>query len=277
MPPRRYGLLLLAACCALALPGCGGASGVVADNAEGAYNNGMNAFAEGRYDRAIEYLRATLDFGRSGDWADEAQIYLARAYFETGQYLLAANEFDRFADLYPADPRTEEARLGEIQSYYRISPAYDLDQTDTDRAIVLIRTFMANYPNSVFTPDVVAILEELREKLARKQFEAGRLYERRELYEAAVFSYQSMLAQYPTSPYADDALLGALRAQVAFAENSVRARQAERFTEALALYDRLVELFPGSPLLREAEALYDRAHAGRQVAQAWEAQQAARQ
>jgi outer membrane protein assembly factor BamD len=274
---RRYGLVLLIALSAPVGSGCGGTGGVVADSAEEAYNTGMEAFTQGRYDRAIEYLTATLDFGRSGEWADEAQIYLARAYYETGQYLLAAAEFDRFGDLYPADPRTEEARLGEIQSYYRLSPSYDLDQTDTDRAIVLIRTFMANYPNSVFTADVVTMLEELREKLARKQYEAGRLYERRELFEAAVLTYDSMLEAYPTSPYADDALLGALRAQVAFAENSVRDRQAERYAEALALYDRMVELFPNSPLLPEAEALYDRAFAGHREAQAWEAAQAARQ
>lgn len=279
MPLRRRAFILLVAFAVLppVLVGCGGATGVVADSAEEAYHDGMDAFAEGRYDRAIEYLRATLDFGRTGEWADEAQIYLARAYFETEQYLLAAAEFDRFADLYPNDPRTEEARLGEIQAYYRLSPPYDLDQTDTDRAIALIRTFMANYPNSVFTDDVVAMLEELREKLARKQYEAGRLYERRELYEAAVLTYQSMLETYPTSPYADDALLGALRAQVAFAEHSIRERQAERFTEALALYDRFVELFPNSPLLSEAEALYDRAYTGHRQAEAWDSQQAARQ
>ena len=260
-----------------ALSGCGASSGVVADNAEEAYNKGMNAYAEGKYDRAIEYLRATLDFGRSGEWADEAQLYLARAYYETGQYLLAAAEFDRFGDLYPSDARTEEARLGEIQSYYHLSPPYDLDQTDTDRAVVLIRTFMANYPNSVFAQDVVAMLEELREKLARKGFESGQFYEGRGFYEAAVLTYQAMLESYPTSPYADDALLGALRAQIAFAEASVRDRQAERFADALALYDRFVELFPNSPLLHEAEALYDRAYAGRRRAEAWEAQQAARQ
>jgi outer membrane protein assembly factor BamD len=272
MPFRRRGLLLLA----LVLAACGGSGGVVANSGQEAYDKGMLAYESRRYDRAIEFFRAALDFGRSGEWADEAQIYLAKAYFETGQYLLAANEFDRFADLYPTDGRAEEARFGEIQSYVRLSPPYHLDQTDTERAIGLIRTFMASYPTSVFTADVVAVLEELREKLARKQYEAGRLYERRELYEAAALTYRSMLEQYPTSSYADDALLGALRAQVAFAEASVQARQAERFDEALALYGRMVELFPGSPLLPEAEALYDRAHRGHQGAEAWKAAQAAR-
>jgi outer membrane protein assembly factor BamD len=275
MPLRRYGLLaLLALPLAGGLAACGGAGGVVANSGQEAFDKGMLAYEARDYNRAIEFFRAALDFGRSGEWADEAQVYLAKAYYETGQYLLAANEFDRFGDLYPTDPRTEEARFGEIQSYAQLSPPYNLDQTDTERAITLIRTFMASYPQSVFTNDVVALLEQLREKLAQKQYEAGRLYERRELYEAAVLTYRSVLESYPTTSFADEALLGALRAQVAFAEASVQELREERFGEALAFYDRLVELFPGSPLLPEAEALYDRAFAGRQSAEAAAAQAA---
>ena len=108
------------------------------------------------------------------------------------------------------------------------------------------------------------MLEELREKLARKQFQTGRLYERRKLFEAAIISYEVVLGGYSTSPFADDALLGVLRAQVGFAANSIVARQADRYQAALDTYDRLLQLFPSSPLLTEAERYYDRAFTGRQ-------------
>jgi outer membrane protein assembly factor BamD len=111
-------------------------------------------------------------------------------------------------------------------------------------------------------------MDELREKLAQKRYEAARLYERRELFEAAVLTFRSVLEEFPASTWADDALLGALRAQTRYAEASVPARQAARFAEALTLYDRLVELFPRSPLLTEAQAFYDRAFAGRRAAEA---------
>ena len=241
---------------------------MIADDAAEAYQKGIEAFEQEKYVRASEYFRAVLDFGRSGEFADEAQLMLSKAYFESRQYLLAATEFGRFADLYPTDERTEEAEYGRIRSYYEVSPSYNLDQTDTDRAIAYIRLFMNRYPQSAYTDDVVTMLGALREKLARKQYEAGRLYERREQYEAAVLSYEAVLEQFTTSPFADDALLGKLRAQVTYAEASIRARQAERFQESLDTYNRLVELFPSSPLLREAEGLYDRAFNGLRAVQA---------
>ncbi len=261
---------------ALVLAGCTGTGGVVANSPEEAYNKGGQAYQEGKYDRAIEYYRAVLDFGRTNEWADEAQLYTGKAHFENGNYLLAATEFTRFIDLYPNDPRTEEVAYDRIRAYYELSPPYNLDQTDTDRALAYIRLFLSQYPTSLFTDDVVRMQAELREKLARKEFAAGELYERRGLFEAAILEYEQVLNEYPTSPLADDALLGVLRAQTAFAAASVRDRQAERYQAALDTYDRFVQLFPNSPLLREAEAQYDRAYTGLRAAQAPEAGQASR-
>ncbi|MCH8030450.1 MAG: outer membrane protein assembly factor BamD [Bacteroidetes bacterium] len=252
---------LLVAC--LAGSGCTGSAGASADSPEEAYQKGMQYFEQGKYDQAAEYLKVVFDFGRTNEFADEAQIYLAQAYFEDGQYLLAGIEFTRFIDLYSTDPRAEEAEVGRIRTYYEVSPEYNLDQTDSERAIAYIRLFMTRYPSSLFMDDIVAMLEELREKLARKQFQTGRLYERRKLFEAAIISYEEVLSEYSTSPFADDALLGVFRAQVGFAENSVLARQADRFQTALDTYDRMIQLFPSSPLLSEAERYYDRAFSGR--------------
>ena len=95
-----------------------------------------------------------------------------------------------------------------------------------------------------------------------KSYKGGKLYERRDLFEAAVMTFRAVLTDYATSEFADDALLGAVRAQNAYAENSVADKQADRFREALSLYDQLVTLFPTSSVLGEAETQYDRAYRG---------------
>ncbi|MDX1439949.1 MAG: outer membrane protein assembly factor BamD [Rubricoccaceae bacterium] len=246
---------------------CSGAGGIRVDDAQEAFDRGMLEYEEGNYLRASEYFRAVFDFGRSSDIADEAQIYLAKSLFEDEQYLLAASEFTRFVDLYPSDSRIEEIEYERIRCYYELSPEYHLDQSDAERAIAYIRLFMARYPSSVYLDDLQQMHDELNEKLARKKFAAGQLYERRELFEAAAISYEQLLAEHPTSPLADDALLGTLRAKVRFAEASVLDRQEERYQEALDAYDRLLQLFPSSPLLPEAELMYDRAYDGLQRVQ----------
>ncbi|HLA64869.1 MAG TPA: outer membrane protein assembly factor BamD [Rhodothermales bacterium] len=262
------GLLVLAAPPAVLLGGCTGGGIAAAETAQEAYDRGMADFQRRRYDTATEHFRAALDFGRGTPVARDAQLQLARAHNENREYLLAGQEFTRFIELYPDDARVQDTEYERLMSYYRLSPSYELDPTDTERAIQYIQLFLVRYPDGPHATEAQTMMEELREKLARKRYEAARLYERREMFEAAVMTYRSVLADFPTSPWTDEAMFGALRSQVRYAEVSVPMRQVERFSEGLALYDRLVELFPTSPYLTEAQVYYDRAYTGRRDAEA---------
>lgn len=256
--PLRSGLLALVV---VALGGCGGGP-TTFGSAQEAYDRGAEAAERGKHALAAEYLRAALDFGRTGELADDAQLALARAYAADRQYLLAGNEFTRFIEFYRTDPRVEQAAYERIQAYAALSPRYELDQTDTRQALSYIRIYLQQYPASSNVPAAESLAAELREKLARKEYQGGRLYERREYYEAAVIKYRGVLDEYPSSVYADEALLGALRAQTAYADGSIRDRQLSRYRSALDLYDQLTTLFPQSPVLVEAQELYDRAYRG---------------
>lgn len=274
----RFPLLLTAlAFAAGILAACSAPGSLSADSPDQAFEEGTAAFEDGDYEKAVGYFKLVLDFGRTGELADDAQLQLARAYAEGGQYLLAGSEYTRFIEFYRNDPRVEEAAFERIRAYAELSPPFPLDQTDTRQALGYIDQFRARYSESAFDAEVQTIRERLRMKLANKEYETGRLYERRDLYEAAVLTYTNVLEQYPTSPYADDALLGAIRAQVDLADNSVSSRQVGRYQQALDLYDRFVQLFRSSPLTAEAEALYDRAFEGRRKAVAAEEARTERQ
>ena len=261
---RRLALLSLVA---TGLAACGGSEATVSSGQE-AYDRGVAAFERGKHTRAIDHFRTALDFGRTSAFADDAQLYLARSYAGSRQYLLAGNEFTRFIEFYNADPRVEEAAYERIQAYAALSPNYDLDQTDTRRAIQYIEQFQREYPDSPNATEAAELRATLRARLARKQYETGRLYARRDYFEAAVIAFRSVLEQYPESEYGDDALVAALENQILFAENSIPSRQEERFAEALRIYDQLVSIFSSSPYLSEAEGLYDRAYQGQQAAEA---------
>ncbi len=249
----------------LIVAGCGSGPETFS-SAQTAYDRGVEAYENERYARAIEFFRAALDFGRTSELADDAQLYLARSYAGDRQYLLAGTEFTRFIEFYRNDPRIEEAAFERIQAYAALSPRYELDQTDTRQAIAYIQLYLQQYPNSEHGEEAANLADQLREKLARKLYERGYLYERRELYEAAALTYRDVLAEYPTSAYVDDALAAAVRVQTLYAEGSVPAQQRARFQEALDTYDQLTTLFPDSPVLVEAQTYYDRAYRGRQAA-----------
>ncbi|MEX2400418.1 MAG: outer membrane protein assembly factor BamD [Rhodothermales bacterium] len=252
----RHSISVFLLLAAVLLASCAGAGRIRYDSPEEAYNRGMEHFEEGRYERAAQYFQGVFDYGRTTDVAADAQLNLGRAYFENGDYLLAANEYTRFISTYRNDPRAEEADYERALAYYELSPQYQLDQTNTRQAITYLQLFLDRYPNSDLKDEAEARIAELREKLAHKAYAAGGLYERREMYEAAALQYVRVFDDYPDTAWADDALLGAIRSYIGFARRSVEARQPERLRRAVENYERLVQLFPDSPLIEEAEGYY---------------------
>jgi outer membrane protein assembly factor BamD len=235
--------------------GCSGSGGLQFPSAEVAYSEGKALYDRGRHMRAIEYFQRVFDFGRGHAYAADAQYYLAQSYFETRQYLLAANEFTRFVEFYRTDPRVEEGEFKRALSYVRLSPPYQLDQTDTQNALNFLRLYLGKYPQGEYADRAVELVDEMRYKLARKQFEIAELYETRSMFHAAAIEYQRVLGDFPDSEFADQAVFGAMRNYKAYAERSVPARRAERYRLATEQFTRLEQLFPRSPVLAEARAL----------------------
>lgn len=258
----------------IVLAGCAGSGRARYDTPQEAYERGKALFDQGKYDRATEYLQGTFDFGRTHQWAADAQLYLARAYRQNAEYILAANEYTRFIEIYRSDERVPEAEYERALTYYERSPRFELDQTPTEQAIQYFQLFMNRHPNSEQSADAVTRINELRDKMARKQFHTAQLYERRELYEAAGLEYQRTFDKFPDTGYADDALVGIMRSFSAFAAQSIPERQPERFERVIDNYERLIQIFPDSPLLKEAEDVYEQARGQLEAVQATLAAQA---
>ncbi len=240
----------------IGVAGCSGGGAINVTTPGAAFTEGKELYDRGRYMRAIEYFQRVFDFGRAHEYAADAQYYLAYSYFNSRQYLLAANEFTRFAEFYRTDPRVEEGEFMRAYSYVRLSPPFQLDQTDTQNALTYLRLYVSKYPEGEYAGRAMNYIEDMRRKLARKQLEIAELYERRDQFHAAAIEYLRLLDEYPESEWADNALFGALRNYKAYAERSIPARRAERFRLAAEQYERLVQLFPQSPLIAEAEPVY---------------------
>ena len=102
----------------------------------------MEYFERGRYSRAAQYFQAVFDFGRMHDWADDAQLALARTRRANEEYILAASEYARFTELYRADPRIPTVQYERAMTFYERSPEYELDQSNTERGIEVFYVYM---------------------------------------------------------------------------------------------------------------------------------------
>ena len=253
----RYILILSFA--SILLIGCSGSGRISYSTPQEAFGKGRAFYEEGKYGLAIQYFQGVFSFGRTHQWAPDAQLYLARSYRENGEFLLAANEYERFTKIYRADARLPEANFEWAMTFFELSPESALDQTDTKRAIEEFQLFMTRFPENDLVNEAQEMIVELRSKLAKKQYDTAKLYERRELYEAAALSFEAVFDLYPDTPWAQQALLGAMSSYIAFSDQSITSRQPERLRAAIKNYDRLTQIFQDSPHLKEAEAMYKQA------------------
>lgn len=224
-----------------------------------AFDKAMRLYDKGKYDSAAEAFEMVTRMGRGTNYARDAQFLLAESYFKDKQYLLAASEYERYLSYYPQDPKREEGEFKRALCYYKQSPRYKLDQTPTKKAIEYFQLFNNRYPDSEYVMESAKKIDELRSKLAHKTYEAAEFYLRTERYLAATIYYDLTIDQYPETEWAEKALIKQIYTYVAYAENSIKEKQAERYTSALDAYEKFLQLFPQSKQRGDAEKYHDEA------------------
>ncbi len=229
------------------------------DSVDVAYEKAMAFYEEGDWGEAANAFDTVTRVGRGTEYGQEAQYYLAESYYKDKQYLLAASEYDRYVSYYPQDERRPEMEFKAAMCYYKLSPRYKLDQSQTRKAIERFQLFNNRYPDHERVPEAADKIDDLREKLAKKSYEAAQFYVRTEQYEAATIYLDKTIDQYPESKWAERALVDQIRTFIAYADASVVEKQAERYQKSIDNYEKFLQLFPESKFRSEVENYHDEA------------------
>jgi len=231
------------------------------------YQKGVDKFQEGNFSDAAEIFETVTRIGRGTNYAQDAQFYLAESYFNQERYILAEAEYRRFITFYPRDSKRESVDFKKALSLYYQSPRYRLDQSATLKAIDEFQLFNSRYPNSEYVLQSAEKINELRSKLAQKNYEAAQFYSRTDQYLAASIYYDLVIDRYPESKWAEISLLNQIETYNDYAFNSVLGKQVERYNLAISSYEKYIQLFPQSPSRGKAESLRDAAEEGLNDAQ----------
>jgi outer membrane protein assembly factor BamD len=229
------------------------------DSVQVAYEKAMAFYEAKDYGEAANAFDTVTRVGRGSEYGQDAQYYLAESYYKDGQYLLAASEYDRYVSYYPQDERRPEVEYKAAMCYFKQSPRYKLDQSQTRTAIERFQLFNNRYPDSELVTEAAARIDELRNKLAHKAYEAAQFYVRTEQYKAATIYLDRTIDQYPESKWAERALVDQVRTYINYADNSVVESQAARYLKSIDAYEKFIQLFPESKYRSEVESLHDEA------------------
>lgn len=211
-----------------------------------------------KYSKAIRLLEQIAPAYRGKPQAEKLFYMFAQSYYKTKQYYLAGYQFESFVSGYPKSEKIQEASYLGAKSFSMLSPVYSLDQKDTFIAIEKLQTFIDNYPNSEFMPEANATVKELREKIEKKVYENAKGYNTISDYKSAIVALDNFLADYPGTPFKEDALYFKLDSAYQLAINSVVSKMEDRLNVAKTAYLNLIRFNSNTKYKEKADDMFAR-------------------
>ncbi len=201
------------------------------------------------YYEAEEYLKAQNLFEliinnlRGKVEAEKVYFYYSNTHFFLNRFVLASYYYKNFTTTFPNSTFREEAEYMIGFSNYKLSPSYRLDQTYSAKAIDQFQLFVNTYPTSERVEECNKLIDIMRRKMEKKAFAEGELYYDLRQYQAATTSFENLLKDFPESPDAERVRFLILKGNYLLAQNSIFARQAERYNDTLKYYKKFVNKY----------------------------------
>ncbi|MGB8712555.1 MAG: outer membrane protein assembly factor BamD [Onishia taeanensis] len=199
------------------LAGCAGNDTVPDELAEAElYQQAMTALEAQNYTNAVSRLEALDARYPFGDHADQAQLELIYAYYQTDNWESARAAASRFIRLQPDHPQVDYAYYMRGLAAYQAGrfsleglKLIDISKRDlgaTRESYNDFRELIERFPDSEYAPDAQQRLVYLRNVLARHELQVADFYLRKGAYLAAVKRGRWVISHYPEAPANHDAL-----------------------------------------------------------------------
>jgi outer membrane assembly lipoprotein YfiO len=162
------------------------------------YQAALREYQARRWDNAVlGFERLTTSLPARDTLLPRAFWYLAKSQQGRRDWLLAAQSFQRLVEGFPEDTLADEAQLETARSYRRLwrKPALDAQYGET--ALAAYRQFEGLFPESPHVSRAVAERRELEEWFATKNYDIGRHYLRRKMYDSAIIYFRDVMRLYP--------------------------------------------------------------------------------
>jgi outer membrane protein assembly factor BamD len=186
-------------------------------------------------------------------------IYYKYAYcaFYLKDYQNAENLFKGFVDAFPNSPKTDEMEYMRAYTYYKESPKYPFDQTNTTKAIGFLQAYISTHPGTDRAKEAQDLIDKSRQKLEEKDFSNAHLYYDLTYWRAAVISFNGLLISYPESERSDEYKLYVIRANYKYASLSLEDKKIVRLEQVVTDCNDFMDRFPESKFKKEVQEYLD--------------------
>ncbi|NLO19677.1 MAG: outer membrane protein assembly factor BamD [Ignavibacteria bacterium] len=150
----------------------------------------------------------------ASSYADNAQFHIAEINFKRKEYILSAFNYTLLRKNYPSSPFIKEALFKTGLCYYELSPNYDRDQEYTLKAIQTFAEYQTFYSGDSLSVLASQRIQELRDKLAEREYATAELYRKLNSPLAASIYYDVVINEYPDAKFLEEAILGNVEVQI---------------------------------------------------------------
>ena len=216
----------------------------------------LKYYEKGDFKRALPLIEELLTITRGTSEAEKFYYYYARCHFGIRDFETAQYYFENFIGTFPTSGFAEDAAFMSAYTLYLLSPRYDLDATNTRKAIQELQYFINRFPRSNRVAECNELIDELRLKLEKKAFRTSLLYFHMEYYPSAIISFKNLLRDFPDTKYEEDALYYIFKSAFLYAIKSIDSKKKERFEEAIKYYYNFAEKFSRSKYASDVNSMF---------------------
>jgi len=198
---------------------------------------------ERNYEDARKLLLEVKNRDTSKKYAPLAQLRIADSYIKDGDPEHGIEEYRKFLDLYPDNPKASYVQYQIAMAYFHQIDGVDRGIGAAKNALKEFNRLKELYPRNPYREIIALRIEKCNDLLADGEFYVGQFYFKKESYQAAIVRLENLLRQYPDYKGADRTLL-------LLGESYKALRMTDKARE---LFRTLVDKYPSSQFAKAAK------------------------
>ena len=227
-------------------------------DAKAKYKMAFELFEAQKYAKAAEMFESLSIQSNGTSQDDTVQFYIGLSNYRYGDYTTAESNLQRFITTYPLSPFNAEAKFMRLDCLYQSTYRYELDQLPTQTALVEMRNFKMDNPQSEYLPQIDEMIADLDGRLELKAYKSAYLYYHMEDYLAAHYALKNVLKDNADNRYREEILYYTAMSSYKYALNSVTSKQRERYLTFVDDYLNIISEFPESEYSKKLESYYNK-------------------
>jgi outer membrane protein assembly factor BamD len=179
---------------------------------------GMDAYENGNYQKAIEKFQNLKDNYPFSKYAILAELKIADAHYKREEYEDAVFAYENFEQLHPRNEAIPYVIYQIGRCYYDRIDTTDRDQTSAQKALETFQRLIKQFPRDQYSTRAAEHIKAAQKSLAGHAYIVGVFYYKTKHYKAALHRFMSIISDYPDVGYHQKALEYIAKCEASIAE-----------------------------------------------------------